>query len=71
MCSLWVLVSIKVAVMEPGGCQAHGGMGWGAVRISRAGCKSVGPRGLLYVTQLCISERYATHTGQPFEMSAR
>lgn len=29
MCSLWVLVSIKVAVMEPGGCQAHGGMGWG------------------------------------------
>lgn len=70
MCSLWVLVSIKVAVMEPGGCQAHGGMG-GGVSISGASCKSVGPRGLLYVTQLCISERYAAHTGQPFEMSAR
>lgn len=72
ICSLWGLMSIKVAVMEL--------VGWwpwwkkrrvgGLCSISRAGCKSLGPQGPLYVTQLCIFELPAVHTGQPFEMSA-
>lgn len=39
--------------------------------ISSVGCKSLGLRGPLYVTQLCIFGQPAAHTGQPFEMSVR